>query len=574
MALTGDVQFTILDGGSVVVPGSSVQVVVGTASSGTVAQVVATQNPQTLISNFGYGPLVEAATLACLAGGTVLALRATSAAAGSVANGTTGSITSASSANPSVITTTAPHNLASGQIVTISGVTVNTVVNGTWVITVLSATTFSVPVAGSGSGSGGTWTATGATYTGTGTSAITVTGTPNDDYFVQLLVVTGGTISTAGITFQVSLDAGRSYGPVLALGTATTYVIPQTGITLNFAAGTLVAADIFRCQTFAPMWNTAGVQACFNALQASQYAAVGWGSMHIAGGSTLGGVPGADATTLQSYLDTLGNGYVFTRAMLSARDAKAPASFGGAVETETTWTTAVTTDYSATSARRICACAGHYNIPSGVPNPTVGAPRYRRPLAWALAARQVQIPPQRHAGRVRDGSLTQISIDPTNDPKDGFIYHDERINLGFDAARFTSARSRIGLPGLYIFNPNLMAPLGSVFSLLPLGNVMDLACNLVHQVGQQIIDADVRLNPNGTIFENEARAIESALLGAIQDQMISKSMISSATVTVDRTTNISTTSTVNINVSIVARGYVLQENVTIGFVNALQAGGS
>jgi hypothetical protein len=300
--------------------------------------------------------------------------------------------------------------------------------------------------------------------------------------------------------------------------------------------------------------------------------------MHIVGGSTATnfavGVPGADATTLEGYLDTLATGYIFTRAMLNARDVKAPVAWGGSAETESTWITSLTTDYGAVSARRIAACAGHYNMPSGVPNPTVGAPRYRRPLAYALAAREVQIPPQRHAGRVRDGSLTQIVIDPTNDPNDGFVYHDERINSGLDAARFTSIRSRIGLPGFYIFNPNLMSPLGSVFTMLPLGNVMDVACNIVHQVGQQIIDADIRLNANGTIFENEARAIEAALLGALNDLMVAKSMISSVTVAVDRTTNISSTSTVNVNVSIVARGYVLQENITIGFVQAAQAGGS
>lgn len=300
--------------------------------------------------------------------------------------------------------------------------------------------------------------------------------------------------------------------------------------------------------------------------------------MLIAGGSTATnfavGAPGADATTIQGYLDTLATGYVFTRAMLSARDAKIPVAWGGQAETETAWITAVTTDYAAVSARRICASAGHYNQPSAIPNPTVGAPRYRRPLAWALAARQVQVPPQRHAGRVRDGSLTQIAIDPTNDPKDGFVYHDERINSGLDAARFTSARTRIGLPGFYINNPNLMAPLGSVFTMLPLGNVMDVACSIVHQVGQQVIDADIRVNPTGTIYENEARAIEAALLGAIQTAMIATNMISSATVAVDRTNNILTTSTVNVNVSIVARGYVLQENITIGFVQSGQAGGS
>jgi hypothetical protein len=300
--------------------------------------------------------------------------------------------------------------------------------------------------------------------------------------------------------------------------------------------------------------------------------------MHIVGGSTATnfavGVPGADASTIQTYLDTLATSYVFTRAILTARDAKIPVAWGGAAETEATWTAAIVADYAAVSAKRICAVGGHYNQPSGVANVTVGAPRYRRPLAWALAARQIAIPPQRHAGRVRDGALSNVIVDSTNDPTDGFVYHDERINSGLDVARFASARTRVGLPGFYVNNPNLMSPAGSVFSILPLGNVMDVACNVVHQVGQQSIDADVRLNPTGTIYENEARTIEADLKGALQSTMISKSMISSATVAVDRTANVGSTSIVPVNVSIVARGYVLEEDITIGFVNTNQAGAS
>lgn len=497
MATTGDVEITINDGGAgaVVVPGSTVQVVMGTSSIGTAAQIVATQNPNTLIANFGYGPLVEAAALVCLAGGTVLAMKTTSNVAGS---------------------------------------------------------------------------STAITFTGSGTSVITVSvATAFDDYLVKFLVVNGGTRGTTGITFQISLDGGKNYGPVIALGTAVTYAIPNTGLTLAFAAGTLVAGDYATFSTVAPAWNAAGVQTCLTALQASPYATVGWGSMFLPGVCS-----GANASTLDGYMSTLQTGYIFSRLMVSARDATIPVAWGGAGETEATWLAAVALDYSAVSAKRICASGGHYNMPSAFPNAAGGAPRYRRSLAWALACRQVQIPPQRHAGRVSDGSLSNVVVDPTSDPIDGFIYHDERINPGLQVARFTSARTRIGLPGFYIVNPNTMAPAGSVFSLLPLGNVMDIACSIIHQVGQQIINSDVRVNPNGTIYENEARSIENTLLGAINVNMTAVSMISSATVAVDRSVNVLATSTVKVTVSIVARGYVLEEDVTVGFQNPFAAAGS
>src|SRR5262249_32139583 len=151
------------------------------------------------------------------------------------------------------------------------------------------------------------------TKTGTGTSVVTTTLDATngafDYYFVKVLVVTGGTIATGPCAIQVSLDAGRNYGQVIQLGVANTYVIANTGITLNFAAGTLVTGDTYTFAAYGPMWTTANVQTALNALVGSQYGVVGWGSTHIVsagGGATAatGGVPGADATTLQGYLDS------------------------------------------------------------------------------------------------------------------------------------------------------------------------------------------------------------------------------------------------------------------------------
>lgn len=56
-------------------------------------------------------------------------------------------ITGATNANPIVVTSVA-HGRITGDLVTITGVVGNTAANGTWVITKLSADTFSIPVAG------------------------------------------------------------------------------------------------------------------------------------------------------------------------------------------------------------------------------------------------------------------------------------------------------------------------------------------------------------------------------------------------------------------------------------------
>lgn len=509
----GQVNITIVDGGSssIVVPGASVQLVLGCSSAGTPAQVVATRSPSTLQSVFGFGPLPEAAALTCLQGGTVLAMKTTQNAAG---------------------------------------------------------------------------TATSTVYTGSGTASthtsVTLDGTVGafDDYYVQVLIVQGGTLATSGtsgITFQVSLDAGRTFGPVLALAAnALSYAVPNTGVTVVFGlnGNTMVAGDFIKFSTTAPAWNDAGVQACLNAILAGPYAGNPWGSTHVVGISA-----GADATAIEGYLDTLAAGFVYTRTFVSARDAHAPIAWGGAGETESAWVAALQADYSAVSGKRICAGAGYYNTPSAFPTTVAGAPRYRRPLAWSAAARQVTAPPQRHIGRVRDGALSTITVSPTTDPLDGFIYHDESVNPGLDylitgsgTARFMAAMTRKpNLPGFYVTNPLTTAPLGSDFYLMPLGSVMDVVCGLVHQVGQQEINDDVRLNNNGTLYVNDALAIQQTILNAINANITSANMISSATVVVDQTNNVAVTKNANIAVTITARGYVLEETVTIGFNNTAAA---
>ena len=483
---TGDVELTILDGGAgvVVVPASSVQVVIGACSGGTAAQVVATRNANTLATAVGYGPAVDQAGITIAAGGTVLFMKSA---------------------------TTTP------------GV------------------------------------ASAVTAFATGTSVVTVSGAPHDAYLVKFLVTAGGTRGTIGIRFKLSLDAGRTYGPEISLGTAVSYVVTGTNLTLAFGAGTMVLGESVTFGCTEPLTSAASVQACLVALEASPYSVTGWGSMRIVGPRT-----GAEASSIQGYLDTMVTTKTFTRAIIEVRDNALPTAYGGAGETDAVWSAAVALDYSAVSSRRICAVAGNYNINSVFPVAAAGTPRMRRNGAFALAARQVTIAAVTHAGRVKDGALAQIIIDPTLDPSDGFNYHDEYQSPALDVARFTSFRKRKGKPGFFVANPKLMSPGGSVFVLLPHGNVMDIGCSLLNQANTEYINSDVKLNANGTIDEKAAQAIEAAVNSVLRDQMFSKSLISGFSYAIDRSTNVRTTSTVTFAATLFARGYILEIDGTVG----------
>lgn len=60
-------------------------------------------------------------------------------------------IVSSTNANP-IVVTTAAHGLATGAVVSITGHLVNTSANGAWTVTVLTTTTFSIPMLGAGVG--------------------------------------------------------------------------------------------------------------------------------------------------------------------------------------------------------------------------------------------------------------------------------------------------------------------------------------------------------------------------------------------------------------------------------------
>ncbi len=84
-----------------------------------------------------------------------------------------------------------------------------------------------------------------ATNGNTGTSVVSVAAGGSGvlgEHEGRVKVAVGGTIGTDQIQLDVSLDDGKLYKRV-RLGTASSYVIPYVGVTLSFAAGTLVAGD-------------------------------------------------------------------------------------------------------------------------------------------------------------------------------------------------------------------------------------------------------------------------------------------------------------------------------------------
>lgn len=134
-----------------------------------------------------------------------------------------------------------------------------------------------------------------------------------------LTVTTGGTIGVNGIVFTLSLDGGLTE-KTIRLGTATSYTVPYVGIVISFAAGTLVADDVFTFKTTAPMWDGDGISDARIALSAQLKLAR---SFIIVGDVPTDTVAGYVTTALNAYETTSDR---FAYARINVRDRLPSAS--------------------------------------------------------------------------------------------------------------------------------------------------------------------------------------------------------------------------------------------------------
>jgi hypothetical protein len=147
-------------------------------------------------------------------------------------------ITSNSLANPSVVTTPVPHGLTTGDIIFIAGViTSSPTINGERTVTVISPTTFSVPVNVVTGGTGGTFVRANSSGGGVGYQQVSafsgftgfvgkIRDSPDDITYADLLTFVNVTSAPNGqrVTVAGVVDRHLSYtGDVTGSGSITPF---------------------------------------------------------------------------------------------------------------------------------------------------------------------------------------------------------------------------------------------------------------------------------------------------------------------------------------------------------------
>jgi hypothetical protein len=389
-----------------------------------------------------------------------------------------------------------------------------------------------------------------------GTSIVTITGVPDDDYEPQFKVIVGGTIAVAGITYQWSLDGGRTWSATLALGTANTFSFPGAGsLGLAFAAGTLLAGDIVTSRTTAPQWTAAELGAACDALAATTQS---WGILQV-----VGPIDSAAFDMLEtkfSGLSTAGK----PKAWIG--NTRMP----NVGETEAAYKTAVDTIFSAKATVYGSLCSGAVKLTSAVTGR-----KYKRPVSFSVAARENSVSEEVNTADVNLGVLPGVSIRDANGNADE---HDETLNPGLDDSRFTVLRTIDGYPGVYINRPRIFSAPGSDFFIMPHRRVMNLAREGLRLYFIKRLNKSVLVNrTTGFILETEALEIEAGADAVLRALLMAKPKASGGGfsqgrfVQISRTDNLISTKTMTGQGRIVPLAYPEFINFDLGFYNpALQ----
>lgn len=389
------------------------------------------------------------------------------------------------------------------------------------------------------------------TFTGTGTSVVTVDATvyPYDDYEVYFLVVTGGTRGTAGITFRYSLDGGKNMSALVSLGTAITYTIPNAGVKVDFAAGTLVAGDYWSCRTTAPIYNAAQLGAAFDALRLSTHAVE---IVQVAGV--------VDGTTFDTIATKRASSYTAGKYITIVANTRTP----NLAESEATYLAAMDTIFSAKSDSAIALCSGSCRLIS-----SVSGRNYRRPVSFVAASFEASKSEEINAADINLGALVGVSVrDSNGNPEQ----HDETANPGLDDSRYYVLRTWEGYQGVYVNRPRLFSAEGSDFRLVPHRRVLNLAHSALRAYFTRRLNKPVLVNAStGYILEEEALEIEAAARAVMRAVLLAKPKASGIEFTLSRTDNLLSTQTMTGQARVIPLAYPEYINLDLGFKNpALQ----
>jgi hypothetical protein len=376
---------------------------------------------------------------------------------------------------------------------------------------------------------------------------ITVTGPPNDVYTVRLKITKAGALGVGEFQFTCDYHAPTVFDPtwskIRTIPAGGTFAIPNTGFTLTFPAGSYVLDETYDFSAIPATPNATDLSGGATPIIANTLLQFPlWG---LAATFATATAASAMATALSGHLTTLATGLRFARGVC---DAGSGDSTANVVLEAANW-----------SSRRICAAYGYHYPQSALPFEGFSV---RKVGAWSsLLSRAAGANPASDLARTADGPLERVK---------GIVY-DGDDNL-IDNVGISTLRRHAGQAGYWIGKGRLKSPIGSDFTDMQYGRVIDIGCNTVRDKQFPFLSDGFRTLDNGAIDPLDKADIEEAVNGGLVDTLISPKnargrpgLVSEAKYTIDGAHNLNTTGQILTRTAIRPLGYANEFIAEIGF---------
>ena len=554
----------------------------GVSSGGTANTVYSFSSSGIVGQTVGYGPGAEGVAAGCrISQQTQLFVPVNASIAGS--NGTV----TQSGTSPLITLSGAPYDSYDASLVITKGGTQGAAASGSFQVAMDGGTyggQTDVPSPTSaavvGSVSTGAWTSTNYTALNTltlivtpttgGAKTVTFAATTAANFLTQInttlaatataSLVGGGYLkivdASSGSTSTITVGSGTA-NTLLGLtagavtGAAATYTIPNSGITVTFPAGTYNINETYTWHSTEPRFAATDLAAALLALQNSNiyFRDIVVLSTPVDGMDTRGlavqlstSVATMRASTPKIFAEGCMGAAIGLSSAIATNDADIKLAMAGS-----------TLDPYVTLTHGDCFMSG-----------TAISGSFRRPAIYSLGIRMAAYSLSSDPG---DHELPVLDETSMVGPNLTTVARDENTaTTKMQTQGFTVLTNEAQVP---YFVQGVTRGTSPKFQYLAIMRTALECCRVLYTNGRRYQNAKRFLAANGTLRPADADAIKTFLDNAMIQAL--ERDISGAVTTVDTSSNVAVTNTLNIGCDVQALGYFFQVNINVGIVNVLDA---
>jgi hypothetical protein len=385
------------------------------------------------------------------------------------------------------------------------------------------------------------------TRTGTG-PLMSAAGVPTMRTQTRVRVKTGGTLGVA--TFDYSHDyhqptmVSPTFSQSRVIPAGGTFVFTNVGVTVTFPAGTYVAGDTYDFTCEPAHLNASDLAVLFG--QLATVPSVDPRLAHVTDAFSTATEGFAMASALGGQLQTFASGYRYARGFCDVGSGDTSAN--------------VLIAKAAFTDKRIVDAYGFELQDAALP--FEGWSVRKVSSSSQMAARAASSLISTDLARYASGSLGGSR----------FIYFDGFQDQTLDAAGIATLRTWPRIPGFYVANGALASPIGSDYTRLQFGRVMDEACSAVYEAMLPFVNEGLRTLSTGVIDPLDAASVNTAGQGALESKLMQpknargvRGHVSAVGFQVDLANNLNLTGNLQTKIGIRPLGYAYTISQQLGF---------